>query len=1047
MATTIQSSSTEQLRMFTDFARTLVIKIQEEADYYETEAVAKAGITYNGSAVTETRNWAQIVAYINPTNSDVVTKKSAAWIFRNSSSVATSYAKDDDGALWEQLSATSWLNASTGAIRTAPYSTWPLLSVPAGECYVDGTGVNFRVLLPHLIWFDSTSGETSLLGPEDSNFIGASGASTTHPDGLSDLIPTSQDYVSAKIKLSVGGLTPAEEIALTAAVASFEEYGEWEDTRQPYYITNSSGALVLDSNGLPITNQLRIVQTKYRGELNTYYRRLVRDYDISPFDSRTAGQFEVITWDLNSGISDTEARTFVATHAECIRVFKTAFYNQALENDALYYKYCRMFIAWMAIIKTINQTMNGLSDIDHMNSYDITNLLYSFGIYSFDDMPIIYRRRLAKNLEKILSVKGTTQAFKDILGLFNLNNDINIWKHYLVKYFPHKQVLATFTRELADGERYRIVFDNSVEVIASTATELCDSAASTLTGFRSCKFANNTFTLQRYPDTSIGFSLFEIIDSNSISLESANFELGSTDYGLPEVGFHKVDIDDPVAETTIGNTDTAYLSSYKEFVSSDQTWETTEAEARNLAFSTLQTKYFSVSSAIDAVHNGMALALLWAMLKDAQARGRTSAMLVENANTLDGVVNMNIFEAFVATLILTLWRFGVEDIIPHNESGVSTIIAARTDGAAFPNEGNLLPYSVVLGRVADQPDPLESQRVMGLNDQNIMIAEKIDISLNEAGHADTLGIDPKLGGEEARAYNYASSLKNMWDHKFIGKYHSECFGASETYITWLDYQNVELAAWIRSIDANSDYINGIMSLTLLIEDTIHSDNLNLPVALGMNDIVMTYMERLIRFFKAYTTDLRNFSTFLLIDRPASESLRLMNLLAGLKISFSRDDEFDMSDFYETFWTWAVSDTTNFEDVIDALVQLDEQDIARIIDGIPSWAQDQLKVSPAAVMRDVVSIKTKFAKRDAVTVTTRNQRKDDISVYQSTDSYGLTLSYTSTSTATSTLLDPMLIDDVQGTLLSAYLETSDIAVTTSKLRIRQGLGEGVLIIPH
>ena len=142
------------------------------------------------------------------------------------------------------------------------------------------------------------------------------------------------------------------------------------------------------------------------------------------------------------------------------------------------------------------------------------------------------------------------------------------------------------------------------------------------------------------------------------------------------------------------------MSNYEEFISKDTTWETTKADARNLAFSVIQTKYFSINSAVDAVHNGMSLAFLWAMLKDAQARGRTSAMTIENANTLDGVVSMNLFEAFVAVLTLTLWRFGVDDIIPHGESGIAAIIAARTDGSAFPNEGSLLPYTTVIERLS-----------------------------------------------------------------------------------------------------------------------------------------------------------------------------------------------------------------------------------------------------------------------------------------------------------------------------------------------------------
>lgn len=991
MLKSLQETSKEELRTLVDFSRLLIVKEQEVADAYEEIALARAGAGFT-PVETQPRDWAQVVGYASPGATTIETVLNPRWYRRPAGSEAASFAVAPGGELWQSYGQQGWVSVTTGQIRQLADPSWPQMQVPAGETYVDPDKV--RYLIPTLVWLDRTTGDVSSIGPGSGDFVGEAPPGTNYPDGLGPLIATPQEYVTALLKVSTGMLSGQELVAMQDAIASFEAAGMWEDTRQPYFAKDSLGRPVLDANGLPLLNPLRVVSVGFRGELNDYYRRLVRDFGINPAKARTAGQFEIIEWRLVGGMSGSEAKRFVAAHTESVRVFKAAFYNEAMEADTLYFRYCRMFIAWMTIMRMTNERMTGVGDVDRMSSYELTNLLYSYGIYQFDDMPVVYRRRLAKSLEKILSVKGTTKVFKDILGLFNLNKDIRIWKHYLVRYFPRKTAVLRFHRAPAAGEVVRAVLESTEIVEAPTVPELAD-ALSHNQSFRSCAVRpDGAIVLMYAQDQNGDVANLQIVESSTGAIvEEGVIEVGDTDYGLPEVGFQKVDIDDPVAETTVANTDTSYLSDYDEFVSRDETWETSREDARDMAFSVLQTKYFSMTSAVDAVHNGMALAVMWGMLKDAQARGRTGAMALDGANSLDGVVSANLFEAFVACMTLTLWRFEVDDLIPHGEGGVSTIIAARTDGAPFPGEGSLLPYSVVLDRVADKPDPLYAQEIAEMTDRNIDLAIQIDVATNDTSRMDTVGgYDPLYGGEESRTVKRNRSLKAMWDHKFVSLYTTDAFGSSERYSDWLDRVNPELATWVRKIDAGGDYVNGILQLTLLIEDNIDSDKLNLPVALGMNDIVMTYIERLVRFFKAYTTDLRSFSTFLLIDRPAVESLRLMNLLAGLRVTWSRDDELDaMEDLYRSLARLAADDGKAgglLLDAVSALGKLREQDIARLLDGAPGWYDLAMHVSPAAKMRDRVTFTTTFGRRDAVMVSTRGQRDGDVYVLPDEGADGL-----------------------------------------------------------
>ena len=259
-----------------------------------------------------------------------------------------------------------------------------------------------------------------------------------------------------------------------------------------------------------------------------------------------------------------------------------------------------------------------------------------------------------------------------------------------------------------------------------------------------------------------------------------------------------------------------------------------------------------------------------------------------------------------------------------------------------------------------------------------------------------------------------------------------------------------------------DTLSGALAaatLTLLIEDSIDSAYLNLPMAIGMNDIVMMYIERMVRFFKAYTTDLRNFSTFLLVDRPATESIRLMNLLAGIRTTWGDSDRMDtLEDVYGAISRWVAEDAKPgglLLDLAKTISKAREHDIARILDALPSWYLYALEVSPAAKMRDRVTIKTSFGRREALMMATRGQRQGDVFVMQLTDPSGMD------NTILMTLEDvPVIPTNLDEAELSEETATESRALrgaikapvdrgsaNMTRARGVHGLGDGAMIIPN
>lgn len=1044
MSITLEQTTTKEISALVDFVKKMVVKEQETADAAEYQALAEANIGFTAAEVA-VRDWKHIYAYAPSDGGELVVEKAAIWVFRASGSPATTFASDEAYGLWERTGPSTWKHTLTGQILSSLPQSWRVFQVPAGELYVDP--VKARYLVTVMVWRDATTGDISLVGPSgESNFTSPSSSGNTHPEGLSDLIPTSQDYVAVKLKLQAGGLSANDQAKLEAAIANFEAPGSWEDVRQPLYATDSDGRLILGSDGMPLNNPLRVVVVPYRGELNVYYRRLVRDYGIDPLTSRTAEQFEVIKWQATDALSTKQARKFITLYTECVKVFKSAFFNEALLGDPLYFNYCRLFISWMALMKSINERMSSIGDVDLMNSYEITNLLYSFSIYQFDDMPLAYKRRFAKNIESIIQNKGTTTAFKEILGLFGLNQEVRVWKHYLVRFFPKTIEVLTLPRSLANGEKIMVTMEGQGTFFGANMSDLAQKAVESSL-YRKAKVNGLSISLWPFSGTSLQAVAIDIVaTSNNALIASGTVTTGGTDYGLPEVGFQKTDIDDPLAETTIASIDTSYIADFDEFVSRDNTWETTRQEARDMAFSVLQTKYFSISAALDAVKNGMAMSMFWNTLKDAQVRGRTGAMNIPGASSLDGVTSLNLMEAFVAALTLTLWRFEVEDIIPHGESGISTIMNARVDGAAYPNESSILPYSTVLARVATEPDPLSGDSITKITETNIGISEKIDSTKIENSKSSVgFAYDPLRGGEESLAVNSVSQIQKLWDYKFISRLQTEAFDSSSTYSDWLDRNNPELAAWLRAVDEAGDYIEGITNLTVLIEDAIDTGMLNLTTAFGTSDVVLVYVERMIRFFKAYTTDLRDFSTYFLVDKPATEAVRLMNLLAGVKMKFNPNDASPLSDIYSSIARFMADEYKGkdlFSDGYSVLARLRQQDIDEIIDFVQRWRVSFSRVSPAPRLTDAALIKTKYVRRDSICVATKSQPTDSVIVLDQTDAEsGLVLprllyNYN----VASDLTDPSVMDTMPEELQSAVF-----SYNRKSLRpVRPGVGDRVTI---
>ena len=286
---------------------------------------------------------------------------------------------------------------------------------------------------------EKTSGRLSITDPGASGGDGETASSpTSHRAGLSDIISAPQEYVLVKLLYGKNGEGyPADQRdAVKAAIDEFERAGAFEDRRKPPLVIGRDGEPTDERNP-----ERYLTHVPFQGEHNLYYRHLVIDHGISPFTSRTTGQFEALNTERPpaiTGLDSHAVRQFISIHSECAKIFKRTIYNDSYVEDRLYLDFCRLFITWMAIIRTLNERIRTSTDIDHMGRHDLVNLLYSYGFHDLNKMTDVYQRRFLKKVSSLLASKGTDKVFKDILNIFNLGDILKVWKHHVVKYYPHR---------------------------------------------------------------------------------------------------------------------------------------------------------------------------------------------------------------------------------------------------------------------------------------------------------------------------------------------------------------------------------------------------------------------------------------------------------------------------------------------------------------------------------------------------------------------------------------------------------------------------------
>jgi hypothetical protein len=175
-------------------------------------------------------------------------------------------------------------------------------------------------------------------------------------------------------------------------------------------------------------------------EPNPYYKKLQDDHGISPFEARSAKNFQILSYERFI-LPQARYAVFLDEYYKVMRYFTAVLYTKAFESDLLYPNFCRLYITMMAILRYLDASMDQTGNIDFLSSSALENMLKSHGLGILTTLPAVYQRKVLKNLTELIRFKGTTTAIERIVDLFGFSG-VFIYRHYLFKDYPRDEAGA-----------------------------------------------------------------------------------------------------------------------------------------------------------------------------------------------------------------------------------------------------------------------------------------------------------------------------------------------------------------------------------------------------------------------------------------------------------------------------------------------------------------------------------------------------------------------------------------------------------------------------
>ncbi len=187
---------------------------------------------------------------------------------------------------------------------------------------------------------------------------------------------------------------------------------------------------------LPLIDRLEMEQEGILGKLlaenpSKEYITYLGKKNIDPFKARIADRFEILY--QNDIASDGMNRDFTDSYNNARQLVLSVYYNKSMrKTNVLYENFMAMSILFMAINSMLYKYLQVDITRDFYDTESLKLVYDSYSVPFFNEIPLEYHRKIVKNINKLISYKGSSKVFFDLFDIFDLGS-MDIYSYFLTK--------------------------------------------------------------------------------------------------------------------------------------------------------------------------------------------------------------------------------------------------------------------------------------------------------------------------------------------------------------------------------------------------------------------------------------------------------------------------------------------------------------------------------------------------------------------------------------------------------------------------------------
>ena len=341
----------------------------------------------------------------------------------------------------------------------------------------------------------------------------------------------------------------------------------------------------------------------------------IGDREVDYYDARVAEKFALL---YCPSCDAEEVRRRFKDLFEANRLYLLyTMYSEAYKFKSDYYdNFMMIFLVIQTIIDMIVELPEYVIRRDIFDTRTCKYIFESNGVKYFRDIPLKYQISLVKNLNKLIKFKSTDKCIVDIISIFGVDN-IQVFKYYIMK--DHNAVLE---KPLEQKESDVYYYDNTKEIV------------------------------DRYGDS------YTRQDNDS------NYDLKFIKVPLQEKYDDCIRTDKNIYDyDTVVDGDAHWIG--------DQDYDTVKSDIKDLDFTILRSKYYSIEAVIDLAKRNFTMVYFMNMLMN---HNIDESLLLVNIPIISTTRKFELMDIICTLFSLSYIYYGVEDTIIDTRAKAAQIM-------------------------------------------------------------------------------------------------------------------------------------------------------------------------------------------------------------------------------------------------------------------------------------------------------------------------------------------------------------------------------------